>query len=73
MSVSANGLQIYESSTIKGLVSNIFATVAEAKSVDDQQRRLPPVEPPPLALPIRQQPARPRESFSDDLDDQIPF
>lgn len=72
MSVSANGLQIYESSTVKGLVSNIFATVAEAKSVDDQQRRLPPIEPPPVALPIHQQPTR-RETFSADLDDEIPF
>ncbi len=76
MSVTANGVALYESKTIKGLVTNLVTTIAEAKSIDDQHRPLPfSNDPPPLLPPRRQERPKPKphESFSADLDDEIPF
>lgn len=42
LSVSANGVALYESATINKLTSGIVATLAEAKGAEDDTRRLPP-------------------------------
>ena len=81
LSVSANGLAFYDSPTPKKIAASLIALGAEAKAAEDAQRQLPPAEPmarlsPPrvVAPPTsaRAQP-KPRESFSADLDDEIPF
>jgi hypothetical protein len=77
MAHSADGIALYESATVNKLVSNIMAAVAEAKAVDDADRRLPPHDPPKLLMPPRieerSRRATTRETFSSDLDDEIPF
>lgn len=75
MSITANGLQIYESPAVHKLVNNMWSVLAEAKAADEDQRKLPPFDPPKALLPPRrrEQPSGPRETFSSDLDDEIPF
>lgn len=74
LSVSANVLALADSPTMAKLTANIMQVVAEAKAADDSQRPLPPFDPPRMALPPRRAEETPRrESFSDDIDDEIPF
>lgn len=77
LSVSANVLALADSATLQKLLSNVMVTVAEAKATDDDNRRLPPFDPPPVMLPPRREEPKPksgpREDFSADLDDEIPF
>lgn len=75
MSVTANGLAFYDSATVRKLASSLLADAAEAKVHEEQQRQLPPSEAMPRLSPptLRVQPSGPRESFSADLDDEIPF
>lgn len=76
MSVSANGLQLYDSPTVQRLVNNMWSTISEAKAADDEQRRIPSPEPLKILMPprrTREQSGKPRETFSADLDDEIPF
>lgn len=54
------------------LTNNVLQAVGEAKAVDDENRQLPPVQGPAALLPPRKNP-KPRETVSDDLDDEIPF
>ncbi|KQY92207.1 hypothetical protein ASD21_12310 [Caulobacter sp. Root1455] len=71
MSVTANGVALFESPTVNKLVTNILSTVAEAKAAEDEQRQLPPHAPPVMLSAPRPTPRR--EEFSADLDDEIPF
>lgn len=76
MSVSANGLQLYDSPTVHRLINNMWSSISEAKAGDDEQRRLPPLEPPKILMPprrTREQSGKPRDVFSSGLDDEIPF
>ncbi|MBO9709586.1 MAG: hypothetical protein J7521_15380 [Caulobacter sp.] len=79
MSIGANALQFMESPAVQKLVNTMWTTLAEAKAASDDQRHLPPFDPPQILLPPRRpreerkQPTSPRESFSADLDDEIPF
>lgn len=77
LSVSCNVLALSDSETLKRLMTTVLADVAVAKAADDEQRRLPPVDPAPLMLPPRREEPKPkrapREDFSADLDDEIPF
>ena len=67
-------LAVTESATVHKLLSNLMQTVAEAKAEDDVNRSLPPAEPQPVMLPTQAaSQKRPREEFSADLDDEIPF
>lgn len=52
------------------LTTNVVATVAEAKVVDDENRRLAPVEKPAALSPPRKEEPQLRGS---DMDDEIPF
>lgn len=56
---------------VSKLIGNINQTVAEAKAVDDEQRRLPPT-PEPYAISPPRAP-KPEPNFSRELDDEIPF
>nr|MBP8245817.1 hypothetical protein [Phenylobacterium sp.] len=77
LSVSCNVLALSDSDTLKRLITSVMADVAVAKAADDEQRRLPPVDPAPMMLPPRRDDSKvrrgPREDFSADLDDEIPF
>lgn len=80
LSVSCNFLALSDSATFQKLLSNIMVTVAEAKASDDESRKLPPHDPVPKMLPPRREEPKvkrgefaPREEFSADLDDEIPF
>lgn len=53
------------------LLTNIMQTVAEAKVVEDDQRKLP-LDPKPFAL-MPPRPPGPKTGYSRDLDDEIPF
>jgi hypothetical protein len=52
------------------LTTNMLETVAEAKIVDDENRRLAPIEKPAALLPPRKEAADLRGS---EMDDEIPF
>ncbi|MBZ9741920.1 MULTISPECIES: hypothetical protein [unclassified Mesorhizobium] len=56
---------------VSKLIGNINQAVAEAKAVDDEQRRLPPA-PEPYAISPPRAP-KPEPSFGRELDDEIPF
>jgi hypothetical protein len=75
LSVSCNVLALADSATLQRLLTTVMVDVAEAKAADDEQRRLPPVEPIQAILPPRrEEPKRgKRLDFSADLDDEIPF
>lgn len=77
LSVSCNVLALSDSATLQKLLTNVMVQVAEAKAADDEQRRLPPVEPVQPILPARREEPKvqrgAREDFSADLDDEIPF
>lgn len=76
LSVSANVAQLADSQSFHKLVSNVMVTVGEEKAVDDENRKLPPVDPMPLMLPPRRDDdfGKPtRDLFSANLDDEIPF
>lgn len=74
LSVSCNVLAITDSATLQKLLMRMTLTVAEAKATDDEQRRLPHIEPMPAILPPRVEVKKgPREDFAADLDDEIPF
>jgi hypothetical protein len=73
LSVSANVITLSDSPTFQKLLSNVMVTVAEAKATDDENRKLPPFDPPPIMLPPRPPDPRPRPGASADLDDEIPF
>lgn len=51
------------------LISNITQVIAEAKAVENEQRRLPPTPEPFAILPARNEIKRPNR----ELDDEIPF
>jgi hypothetical protein len=61
------------------LVATIMATIGQAKSIDEDKRELPPAQPPLSLSPPRPAdhvagaPKGSRETFSADLDDEIPF
>lgn len=64
------------SEVIAKLVTQVIKVVGEAKSVEDEKRSVVPAERPPILPPRPPQPAimtPVRESFSVDLDDEIPF
>ena len=76
VSLSANVVALAESPNFHKLISNAFQAVAVAKAEDDENRRLPPTEPPRALLPPRppedrRKPSRPAETY--DLNDDIPF
>lgn len=75
LSISCNVLALSDSQTFHRLVSQAFAAVAEAKSVEDERRQLPPLDPPALLMPPRraddERKLRPKESY--DLNEDIPF
>ena len=74
LSVSCNILALQDSATFRKLLSNVMVTVASAKAADDENRKLPPFDPPPVMLPPRAPEMRqPQETFTADLDDEIPF
>jgi len=81
LSVSANVLALSDSPTFQKLLSNLMVTVAVEKAADDENRRLPPIDPLPVTLPPRQledlgkQMAKggPRENSNAGLDEEIPF
>lgn len=77
LSVSCNVLALSDSATLQKLLTTVMVDVAEAKAADDEQRRLPPVDPIQPILPARREEPKvqrgPREDFSADLDDEIPF
>ena len=77
LSLSANVLALTDSATLQKLLGNMMQTVAEAKAADDERRNLPPPSAPTPMLPAgREEPKvqrGPREDFSADLDDEIPF
>ncbi len=74
LSVSCNVLALSDSDTLKRLITTVMADVAVAKASDDEQRRLPSIDPMPVMLPPRrEEPKVEREDFSADLDDEIPF
>ncbi|MEO5756424.1 MAG: hypothetical protein ABIQ51_06170 [Mesorhizobium sp.] len=56
---------------VSKLIGNINQAVAEAKAVDNEQRRLPPT-PEPYAISPPRAP-KPESSFDQKLDDEIPF
>jgi hypothetical protein len=59
------------------LTQNVLEVVAEAKAIDDENRRLAPTEQPAILLPPRKEDfGRPNASggsLADELDDEIPF
>lgn len=59
------------------LINNVLQAVAEAKVVDDENRKLPPIEPPKKLLsprPLTDEKKRPiPAAFDTDLDDDVPF
>ena len=77
LSLTANVLSVTESATVHKLLTNMMQTVAEAKAEDDEKRHLPSSDPPPVMLPAKREEPKivhgPREDFSLDLDDDIPF
>lgn len=81
LSASANVATLADSSSFHKLISNVMKDVGEAKAADDENRKLPPFDPPVVLLPPRREPEAtspreamtPREDFSADLDDEIPF
>jgi hypothetical protein len=77
LSLTANGLAITESATVHKLLTNMMQTVADAKAEDDVTRHLPAADPRPMVLPAKREEPKvqngPREDFSADLDDEIPF
>jgi|SRR5215217_139272 len=74
MSVTANVVALSDSQTFQKLLMNVMQAGAEAKHHDDENRRLPPRELPLALMPPRAEEVRPkRETFSADLDDEIPF
>jgi hypothetical protein len=77
LSLTANVLSVAESATVHKLLTNMMQTVAEAKAEDDEKRNLPSSDPPPVMLPAKREEPKvvngPREDFSADLDDEIPF
>lgn len=75
-----------DSASFHKLISNVMQSMAEAKAADDENRQLTPSAPPLPLLPPRRDdrgrgnsdgggylPATTRETFSADLDDEIPF
>lgn len=76
---AANVAQLADSNAMHKLVANIMATIGEAKAIDEEKRELPPVHPPQPLLPPRpadQATGSPNgrcETFTADLDDEIPF
>jgi hypothetical protein len=54
---------------VSKLTTSILQVVAEAKSVDDENRSLPPSEAPAVLLPPRRSEPRP----TNELDDDVPF
>lgn len=72
VSLTANVAALHDSPTFHKLISNTFHAVAVVKAEDDQNRQLPPSEPPRALLPPRPPQARgPKEDY--DLNDDIPF
>lgn len=75
LSISCNVLALSDSSTFQRLISQTMHVIAEAKAIDDDQRQLPPSEPPKMILPPRpaelKRKSGPSESY--DLNDDIPF
>jgi hypothetical protein len=76
---AANVAELADSQTMQKLVGTIMATIGQAKAIDEEKRELPPVQPPQPLLPPRPAdfvaapPKGQRETFSADLDDEIPF
>lgn len=61
---------------VSKLSQNVLQAVGEAKAVEDESRKLPPKPAPAQLMPPREtEPESPplRSSFSQDLDDEIPF
>ncbi len=74
MGMSVTGLALADSQTLNRLVSSVVEVVAEVHAIEDEQRQLPPPERLIALLPPRPaQPKAPKDSFSADLDDEIPF
>lgn len=73
VSLGANTLQFMDSPTVQKLVTTMWTTLAEAKAASDDQRQLPSQEPPQILLPPRHPREPRRESFSTEVDDEIPF
>ena len=55
------------------LLNNVMQTVAEAKELEDQQRKLPHREPMKALSPPRVEQQPEKSGFANDLDDDIPF
>jgi len=78
---AANVATLADSATMNKLVATIMATIGQAKSIDEEKRELPSTQPPQPLLPPRPEnhgfrPAPrhgPVETFTADLDDEIPF
>ncbi|MCW8916212.1 MAG: hypothetical protein OQK24_10210 [Magnetovibrio sp.] len=60
---------------VKKLTTNVMQVVGEAKELDDENRKLPLVEPPAVLLPPRKDNQNPVKNIKPggDLDDEIPF
>ena len=58
---------------VSKLIGNIYQTVAEAKAVDDEQRKLPPLPEPYAIAPPRAPKPEPDFSKKRESDDEIPF
>jgi hypothetical protein len=76
---AANVTALADSPTMQKLVATIMATIGQAKAIDEEKRELPPVQPPQPLLPPRPAdyvagpPKARRDTFTGDLDDEIPF
>jgi hypothetical protein len=71
---AANVAELADSPAMQKLVATIMMTIGQAKAIEDERRELPPVQPPQPLLPPRpaDHVAR-RETFTGNLDDDIPF
>jgi hypothetical protein len=78
--ITANIAVLADSQALNKLVGTAVSVIGQAKAVDEAKRELPPIQPPQPLLPPR--PADyavgppqkgPRETFTADLDDEIPF
>jgi hypothetical protein len=79
LAAATNVTELADSPAMQKLVATIMATIGQAKAIDEEKRELPPVQPPQPLLPPRPADyvagppkARP-DTFTGDLDDEIPF
>jgi hypothetical protein len=80
--IAANVTVLADSQALNKLIGTVVAVIGQAKAADEAKRELPPVQAPQPLLPPRpadyavpppRSKAGPRETFTADLDDEIPF